>query len=122
MWSMPVGLGAKRTLTRAIALAFLQEADCLGRYALLPARKPEALGGGAAHADARGLDVEGVRQVLPHGFPVVPDPGPLADHHRIHVGDGPGVSYKRPRLAQKLDGVGVLVALVGVGEVVADVF
>src|SRR3712207_3255348 len=53
---------------------------------------------------------------------MVPDFGPLADHDRIHVGDGPGVSREFPSLAQDLYGVHVPVALVGVGEVVADVF
>jgi hypothetical protein len=79
------------------------------------------LGGGAAHAHAPRLDVKGVRQVLPHGVPVVPDPGPLADHDRVHVGDLPALSHECPRLAQEFYGVGVSVALVGVGEVVTDV-
>src|SRR5918997_4890286 len=119
---MPVGLGAKRTLTRSISLASLQKADGLGGYTLAPARKPQALGGGTAHADPRGFDVEGARQVLAHGLPVVPYLRPLADHNRVHVGDGPGVSNERPRLAQELYGVGVPVTLVGIGEVVADIF
>ena len=52
---------------------------------------------------------------------MVPDLGPLADHDRVHVGDPPGVPDELAHLAQERDGVGVPVALVGVGEVVAYV-
>src|SRR5829696_2755922 len=121
-WRRPVGLGAKRTRTSLMPLSLRQEAYCLGGYALAPAREAEAFGGGAAHGDARGFDAEGDRQVLAYGVPVVPDLGPLADHDRVHVDNLPGVPDKHlAHLAQELDGVGGPVALVGVGEVVADV-
>ena len=93
----------------------------MGGYALAAAREAEAFGGGAAHGDMRVLYAEGVGQVLAHGFPVVPDLGPLTDHDRIHVGYGPRVTDEPAHLAQQLDGVGVPVALVGVGKVVSDV-
>ena len=93
----------------------------MGGYALAAAREAEALGGCAAHGDARGLYAEGVGQVLAHGFPMVPDLGPLADHDRIYVGYGPRLTDEPADLAQQLDRVGVPVALVGVGEVVAYV-
>src|SRR5918911_2069755 len=122
--SMPVGLGAKRTRTvpSSISLTSPQETDSLGGYSFAPTRKAEVLSGGTAHAYARSLDTQSTRQVLTHSNAVVSYLWTFADDNRVHVRYLPGLADERIDLAQKFYGVCVPVALVSVGEVVADIF
>lgn len=119
-----MGLGAKRTRTSPTfnSLSALQQTHCLGRYALAAAREAEAFGGRAAHGDARGLDAQSAREVPLHLVAVVSYLRALAYDHGVHVRNLPGLADYRPDFTQKLYGVGVLEPLVGVGEVMADVF
>ncbi len=119
-----MGLGAKRTRTSPAvnSLSALQQTHCLSRDALAAAREAETFGGRAAHAHPRGLDAQGAREVPLHLVAVVSYLRALAYDHGVHVRHLPGLADYRPDLTQKLHRVGVLEPLVGVGEVVADVF
>jgi hypothetical protein len=48
--------------------------------------------------------------------------GSLADDDSIHVANIPSVAHNAPDFPKQLNGVGVLETLVGIGEVVADIF
>ena len=119
-----MGLGAKRTrtLSPTNVLATFQETDGLGRYPIAPAGKTETLGGRATYAYSRRFDAQGLAQVLAHLVPVVPYLRTLADDDRVYVRHLPGLADYRSGFAQELHGVRVLEVLVGVGEVVANVF
>ena len=119
-----MGLGAKRTRTLPTfnSLSALQQTHRLSRYALAAAREAETFGGRPAHGDARRLDAEGAREVHLHLVAVVSYLRALAYDHGVHVLDFPSLTDYRPDFTQKLYGVGVLEPLVGVGEVVTDVF
>jgi hypothetical protein len=119
-----VGLGAKRTRTSPAfnSLSALQQTHRLSRDALAAARKPETFGGRAAHAYPRWLDAESLREVPLHLVAVVSYLRALAYDHDVHVRNLPSLTDYRPDFTQKLHGVGAFEPLVGVGEVMADVF
>ncbi len=119
-----MGLGAKRTRTSPTfnSLSALQQTHCLSRYALAATREAETFGGRATHSYPRGLDAQSAREVPLHLVAVVSYLRALAYDHGVHVLDFPSLTDYRPDFTQKLYGVGVLEPLVGVGEVVTDVF
>src|SRR3712207_1887896 len=122
--NIPVGLGAKRTRTALpfMPLVALQKADGLGGYPLAPAGKAEILRRRTAHAYPRGFYPQSFGQVSTHRLPMVPYLRTLANYHRVHVRDLPGPANYSTSLAQELHRIRVSIMLVGVGEVVANIF
>jgi hypothetical protein len=94
----------------------------VGLRALSAADRAHALGRRRLHVHARAGQSERIGQPRADRVPVRADLGSLEHDGRVDV-DGlePFRGHQRHHLAQQLDGIRVVPALVGVGEVVADV-
>ena len=99
-----------------------QQANRLGGYPLAATREAKPFARRAADAYQGRVDPEGGGEISTHLVSVVPDLGSLAHDNRVDVRYRPAVFEEVPHLAQKPYGVCVLVAGIGIGEVVSDVF